>query len=175
MGLWFKLVSCISLLFFFFNWTFLFREECSLFRFHFSSFYLSTIVFFFFFSSFHWKTYSVKVQTREIFISLLTAKLEKVHCWPKCDSPVLVFGGSSLPGPLYPDTMKTRLTHMSTKARGSCVCETEKWGINGTSKFLGHVAKHLFIGGNNLTSFPYKSGFMWWIHDIYFSATVLVG
>lgn len=116
--------------------------------------------FFFFFSSFHWKTYSVKVQTREIFISLLTAKLEKVHCWPKCDSPVLVFGGSSLPGPLYPDTMKTRLTHMSTKARGSCVCETEKWGINGTSKFLGHVAKHLFIGGNNLTSFPYKSGFM---------------
>ena len=53
--------------------------------------------------------------------------------------------------------------------------DREEQGINRTSKFLGHVAKHLFIGGNNLTSFPYKNGFMWWIHDIYFSATVLVG
>ena len=53
--------------------------------------------------------------------------------------------------------------------------DREEQGINRTSKFLGHVAKHLFIGGNNLTSFPYKSGFMWWIRDIYFSATVLVG
>lgn len=53
--------------------------------------------------------------------------------------------------------------------------DREEQGINRTSKFLGHVAKHLFIGGKNLTSFPYKSGFMWWIRDIYFSATVLVG
>lgn len=157
---------------FFFNWTFLFSEEFSLFRLYFFLLLVHQCLFFFFLplGNVHSKganmralylAFDCKVGVSTAGQSLLIQALsfEAIH---SLDLHILT--------PWKPCSHRCPEGAVSVRPQ-----DREEQGINCTSKFLGHVTKHLFIGGNNLTSFPYKSGFMWWTRDIYFSATVLVG
>lgn len=119
MGLWFKLGSYICLLFFF-NWTFLFSEECSLFIFHFSSipFICHCLL------SFLLPENLLSKGENRKTLPLTTVKLEKACCWPNLDNPGIILRGSSFPGSPHLCPHAPALTYVPGGHGELCLWET---------------------------------------------------
>lgn len=133
--------------FFFFNWTFLLREEFSLFIFHFSSIPFSCHCLFSFLLP---ENLLRKEKKGKLFFWQLQSWLKEA-VGQTGTIPASTFEFLHSLGHHTFALERPALTSVPRGHREPCRREGEKQGTNGTSKFLGHVAKHLFIAGNNLT------------------------